>query len=122
MHKIIIGSGSHEPTAFSSGTTTLIISNEETEDIMKIVKSFEKSGLLIKGFGEIIENDAKEQKGGFIGMLLGTLGASLLRNLLAGKDLRPEINKNLGRWQEQKVGDKEQLQQDRNFNAASSFG
>ena len=133
MHKNIIGSGSHEPTAFSSGTTTLIISNEETEDIMtedittediitEDITSLEKSGLLIKGFGEIIENDAKEQKGGFIGMLLGTLGASLLRNLLAGKDLRPEINKKLGRWQEQKVGDKEQLQQDRNFNAASSFG
>ena len=47
-------------------------------DIMKIVKSFEDSGLLIKGISETIENETKERKGGFLGMLLGTLGASLL--------------------------------------------
>ena len=52
------------------------------EDIMKIVKSLEESGLVIKGFGETFENEEKEQKGGFLGMLLGTVGASLLGNLL----------------------------------------
>ena len=55
-------------------------------DIMKIVKSFEESGSLIKGVNETIKNEVKEQKGGFLGMLLGILGASLLVNLLRGKD------------------------------------
>ena len=55
-------------------------------DIMKIVKSLEESGLLIKGISKVIKNQAKEQKGGFLSMLLGTLNASLLGNLLAGKD------------------------------------
>ena len=54
-------------------------------DIMKIVKSFEKSGFLIKCASEIIKNELKEQKFGFLSMLLGTLGAWKLRNLLAGK-------------------------------------
>ena len=48
---------------FGSGVTTLIISNEEMNDIMKIVKSLEESGLLIKGVGERMKNEAKEQKG-----------------------------------------------------------
>ena len=48
---------------YGSGTTALIISNEEMEDIMKIVKSLEESGLLIKGISETIKNEAKEQKG-----------------------------------------------------------
>ena len=52
---------------------------------MKIVKSPENSSLLIQGVSETIENEAKEQKGGFISMLLGTLYASLLGNLLLGK-------------------------------------
>ena len=55
------------------------------EDIMKIVKSLEDSGLLIKGVSETIKNEAKEQKGGFLGMLLAFLGASLIGNLLVGK-------------------------------------
>ena len=71
---------------FGSGNTTLIISNEEMNDIMKIVKSFEESGSLMKGVNETIKNEVKEQKGGFLGMLLGILGASLLVNLLRGKD------------------------------------
>ena len=71
---------------FGSSNTTLVISNEEMNDIMKIIKSLEESGLLIKGIGEAIKNEAKEQKGGFLGMLLSTLGASLLRNLLPGKN------------------------------------
>ena len=65
--------------------TKLIISNEEISDIMKIVKSLEESGLLIKRVSETIKNEAEEQKRGFLGMLLGTLGASLLGNLLTGK-------------------------------------
>ena len=67
------------------GTTILIISNEEMTDIMKIVKSLEKSDLLIKDLNKTIKNEKKEQKGGFLSMLLGTLGASLLANLLTGK-------------------------------------
>ena len=69
---------------FRSGMTTLIISNEEMKDIMKTVKSLEESSLLIKGISETIKNKANEQKG-FLNLLLGTLGASLLENLLTGK-------------------------------------
>ena len=65
---------------FRSRFTTLIISNEEMNDIMKIVKSLEEFGLLIKGVSETIKNEAKEQKEQFLGMLLGTLGVSLLGN------------------------------------------
>ena len=57
---------------FGSGNTTLIISNEEMNNIMKIVKLLKESGLLIKGAIKIIKNEAKEQKGGFLSMLLGT--------------------------------------------------
>ena len=67
--------------------TTLIISNNEIEDIIKIVKSLEDSGLLLKGVTETVQNEVKEQKGGFLSMLLGTLGASLLGNLLTGKGI-----------------------------------
>ena len=55
------------------------------EDILQIVKSLEGSGLLLKGVNETIKNEEKEQKGGFLSMLLGTLGASLLGNMLADK-------------------------------------
>ena len=70
---------------FGSGNTTLIISNEEMNDTIKIVKSLEESGLIIKCVSEAMKNEAKEQKGGFLSMLLGTLGSSLLGNLLTGK-------------------------------------
>ena len=70
---------------FGLGMTTLIISNEQMNDIMKIVKSFEESGLLLIGVNETIKNEAKEQKRGFLSMLLDTLVARLLRNLLTGK-------------------------------------
>ena len=70
---------------FESGITTLIILNEEMNDIMKIVKSLEESGLLIKRVSETIENKVKERKGGFFSMLSGTLGVSLLGNLLTGE-------------------------------------
>ena len=69
----------------SSGTTTLIISNDEMNDNLKIVKSLENSGLLLKGVSETIQHEAKEQRGGFLSMLLGTLGASLLGDILSGK-------------------------------------
>ena len=70
-----------------SGTTTFIISNGEINDIMKIVQALEDSNILLKGVTKMIEDETKEQKGGFLSMLLGTLGASLLGNLLAGKGI-----------------------------------
>ena len=70
-----------------SGTTTLIISNDEMKDIIRIVKSLEDSGLLLKGVSETVQNEVKEQKGRFLGMLLGTLGASLLGNMLTAKGI-----------------------------------
>ena len=76
-----------------SGSTTSIISNEEMDDIIKIVQALEDSNILLKGVTKTIENETKEQKGGFLSMLLGTLGASVLGNLLAGKELVQEIKK-----------------------------
>ena len=76
IHKKILGSGSN---------ATLIISNKDMDDLIKIVKSLEDSGLLLKGITESVQNEIKEQKGGFLSTLLGTLGASLLGNLLTGK-------------------------------------
>ena len=58
------------------GTKTLIISNEVMNEIMKIVQALEDSNILLKGVTETIKNETKEQKGGFLRMLLGTLGAS----------------------------------------------
>ena len=69
------------------GTTTLIISNEEMNEIMKIIQAVEDSNILLKWAAKTIKNETKEQKGGFLSMLLGTLGASLLGNLLAGKGI-----------------------------------
>ena len=68
-----------------SGITTLIISNEEMNNIMKIVKALEDPNILLKGVTKIIKNETKEQKGGFVSMILGILGASLLKHLLSGK-------------------------------------
>ena len=68
-----------------SGTTTLIISNEEMNDIMKIVQALEYSNILLKGVTKTNKNEIKEQKWRFLSILLGTLGASFLGNLLAGK-------------------------------------
>ena len=73
IHKKILGS--------DHNNTTLTISNDEMDAILKIVKSLEDSGVLLKGVSETIQNEAKEQGGGFINMLLGTLGASLLGDL-----------------------------------------
>ena len=80
--KKIFGSGHSSDLA---KRTALIISNKEMENIMKIIKSFTESGLKIKGVSEIIQNEAKGQKSAFLGMLLGTLGAILLGNMLAVK-------------------------------------
>ena len=66
-----------------SGAITLTISNDEMDAILKIVKSLENSGVLLKEVSEIIHHEAKEQRGGFLGMLLGTLGASLLGDVLS---------------------------------------
>ena len=68
-----------------SGTTTLIISNKEIEHVIKIVKSLEDSGVLIKGVSETMQNETKEQKGGILGMLLSTVDASLLRKMFIKK-------------------------------------
>ena len=59
------------------------------DDIMKIVKSLKESGLLIRGVSETVQNEAKEQKGRFTPILSGTLGASLLGDMLAGKPKIP---------------------------------
>ena len=70
-----------------SGNTTLIISNEDMEDLIKIVKPLEDSWLLLEEVTESVQNELKEQKGGFLGMLLGTLGARMSGNLLAWKGI-----------------------------------
>ena len=75
--------GSIKKKMLVSGTTTLIISNDEMDDILKIVKSLKISGVLLKGVSETIQHEAKEQRGGFLSMLLGTLGASLLGDVLS---------------------------------------
>ena len=65
----------------------LIIEEEDMQDIIKIIKVLENSDILLKGVSKTIENEIKEQRGGFLSMLLGTLGASLLGNLLTGKGI-----------------------------------
>ena len=69
-----------------SGNTTLI-SNKEMNDIIKIIQALEDSNILLKGVTKTIKNEKKEQKEGFLSMLLGTLRASLLKNLLTGKGI-----------------------------------
>ena len=74
IHKKILGSGHNN--------TILIISNDEMDDILKIIKSLEDSGVLLKGVSETVQHEPKEQRG-FLSMLLGTLGASLLGDVLS---------------------------------------
>ena len=76
-----------EKKIHGSGTTTLIISNKEMNDIMEIVRALDDSNILLKEVTKTIKNEAKEQKGRFLSMLLGTLGASLLGNILTGKGI-----------------------------------
>ena len=75
--------GSIQKKVHGSGIK-LIIEEEDMKDIMKIVEALENSGILLKGVSKTIENETKEQRGGFLSMLLGTLGAILLGNLLTG--------------------------------------
>ena len=70
---------------FKSGTTTFTISSDEMKDILKIDKSFEDSGRLLKGVSKTIKKEAKEQSSGFLSMLLGTLASSLLTDVLLSK-------------------------------------
>ena len=74
-----------QKTIYESGTTTLVFSNADQIYIMKIVKSLEETGLLIRGVSETVKNEIKQQKGGFLGMLAATLGASLLRSMQSFK-------------------------------------
>ena len=73
--------GSIQKKIHGSGVK-LIIEQEDMEDIIKIIKAVENSGILLKGISKTIKNETKEQRGGFLSMLLGTLGASLVGNLL----------------------------------------
>ena len=75
--------GSIQKKIHGSGVK-LIIEQEDMKDIMKIIKALENSGILLKRVSKTIKNETKEQRGGFLSMLLGTLGASLLGNLLTG--------------------------------------
>ena len=78
--------GSIQKKIHGSGVK-LIIEEEDMQDIIKIIKEPENSDILLKRVSKTIENEIKEQRGGFLSMLLGTLGASLLGNLLAGKGI-----------------------------------
>ena len=100
-----------------SRTITLIISNEEMNYKMKIVQAFEDSNILLKGVTKTIKNKTRERKGGFLSMLLGTLGASLLGNLLARKGI---VRVGSGNKKEKEL---QELALENNgiFNAASSF-
>ena len=79
IHKKIFESGNN--------ATTLIISNNKMEGIIEIVKSLEDSCFLLKVVTETVQNNVKEQKERFLSMLLGTLGASSLGNILAGRGM-----------------------------------
>ena len=79
IQKKIHGSG-----ATKGAGVKLIIEQEDMKDNLKIIKAQENSGILLKGVSKAIKNETKEQKGGFLSMLLGTLGTSLLGNLLSG--------------------------------------
>ena len=74
--------GSIQKKIHGSGVK-LIIEQEDMKDIMKIIKALENSGILLKGVNKTIKNETKKQRGGFLSMLLGTLGANLLGNLLS---------------------------------------
>ena len=78
--------GSIQKKIHGSGVK-LIIEQEDMNDIMKIIKAIENSGIVLKEVSKTIENETKEQREGFLSMLLGTLEASLLGNLLTGKGM-----------------------------------
>ena len=86
VYKNIVGSGKR-PLESTLHIATLITSNDEMEDIIKMVKFLEDSSLLWKGISQTVQNEATEQKGGFLSMLLGTLDTSLLGNIIEGKGI-----------------------------------
>ena len=77
--------GSIQKKIHGSGVK-LILEQKDMNDIMKIIEALENSGILLKGISKTTENETKEQRGGFLSMLPGTLGASLLGNSLSGKE------------------------------------
>ena len=83
--KKILGFG--RPLSSALLTTTLIISNEEMNDILKILQAFKDCNILLHGLTKTIKNETKEEKGGFLSILLGTLGANLSGTLLTGKGI-----------------------------------
>ena len=95
---------------YGSGTTTLVISNEEMNGIRKIVQALEDSNILLKGVTKTVKYEIKEQKGGFLSMLLGTLGASLL-----GDPLTKNLSGTARAWE----GIEKELK--KSFNATTSF-
>ena len=82
-----VDAGIHNKILGFRNMTALIISNDEVEDIIEIVKSLEDSGFLSKGIIETVQNEVKEQKGGFLSMLFSTLSASLFGNILTGRGI-----------------------------------
>ena len=72
-------------------TTKLVFSNEDLNNIMKMNKSLQEPSLLIKSYNERIKNEARKERGEFLGMLLSTLGTNLLGNVLAGKSLKTKM-------------------------------
>ena len=76
INKKILGSGNH---------TTLIFSNDDMQDLLKIIKSLEDSGLLLDGITETVKNEVKEQKGDFLSNLLSVVSSALLSSMLSGK-------------------------------------
>ena len=111
----VTGAGSATEAAiqkkiYGSGMTPLIISNKEIKDIMEMVKYVVESSLFNKGICKTIENEVKEQNGGFLGILAATLGAILLVNILTDKGVKAKIP----RWGIVKAG-KEIIRAGQNF-------
>ena len=120
IYEKILGSG-------NNSNTMLIISNDEMKTITETVKSLEDSSLLPEGVSKIIQkNEAKEQREGFLSMLLGTLSASLLESILASKGINRAgeevVRVSYGNKKGQKATTKRQDYGNKIFfNAASSF-
>ena len=94
------------------------ISTEEINDVIKIIKALENSNILLKGVTKTTKNETKEQKGGFLSMLLGTLGASVLENLLTGKGI---LRAGSGNKEEKGIVGAGSGKKNGIFNATSSF-
>ena len=94
--------GSIQKKIHGSGVK-LIIEQEDMNDIIKIIEALENSGILLKGVTKTIENETKEQRGGFLSMLLGTLGASLLGNLLTGGKAMMRAGEGIARAGEESI-------------------